>query len=255
MTFFAWPGAHRGRIGPPQVTTTAFLVSSNALDYWSTRLTEKHVAWKWADERFGERCLTFNDPDAMQLELIGESNPSGQPWGNGPVPAAQAIRGFHGVTLMEEGYERTAKLLTGLMGFESGPSERNRFRYRSVEKSLGSCVDLLCVPDAQHGAMGAGVVHHVAFRVSDDPTQERWQKKIADAGLNVSPVMDRSYFHSIYFREPGGVLFEIATESPGFTMDESVEALGSGLKLPPWLQPHQGEIERALPPLRRPVSK
>ncbi|MGD0539993.1 MAG: ring-cleaving dioxygenase [Tepidisphaeraceae bacterium] len=252
MTFFAWPGAHRGRIGPPQLTATAFAVPSSALDYWSRRLGEKGVETQAAD-RFGERALGFADPDGMPLEIVGSPKPNGQPWASGPIPAEQAIRGFHGITVSEEGYENTAKLLTDVMGFKAGGSEQNRFRYRAAAgDGFASTVDLLCVPDGRHGAMGAGVVHHVAFRTKDDAQQLAWHEELAAKGFNVSPVMDRVYFHSIYYREPGGVLFEIATDHPGFTVDEPADKLGHKLMLPPWLEPHRAEIERVVPPVRLP---
>jgi glyoxalase family protein len=253
LTFFAWAGAHRGKVGPPQVTATAFSVPSNALDYWSKRLKEKGVEPQAAADRFGERVLGFADPDGMPVEIVGSPNPTGQPWASGPIPVENAIRGFHGITISEEGYENTAKLLTEVMGFKAGGSEQNRFRYRaSTGDGFASTVDLLCVPDGRHGAMGAGVVHHVAFRTKDDAQQQAWHKEIAADGLNVSPVMDRTYFHSIYYREPGGVLFEIATDSPGFTVDQPASELGKKLMLPPWLEPHRAEIERIVTPVRLP---
>ncbi len=254
LTFFAWPGAYRGRIGPPQVTVTSFAVPSTSLDYWSNRLKD-HGAIPSAD-RFGERALTFTDPDGMLLEVVAESEPKGQAWPAGPIPPQHAIRGFHGITISEEGYEKTAKVLTGVMGFKSVGSERNRFRYvADGGAGVASTIDVICVPDARHGSMGAGVVHHVAFRTPDDSQQETWQQKIAGAGLNVSPVMDRTYFHSIYYREPGGVLFEIATDSPGFTFDEPAEQLGTKLMLPPWLQPQRSAIERSVQPLKFPATQ
>ncbi|HTV48555.1 MAG TPA: ring-cleaving dioxygenase [Phycisphaerae bacterium] len=253
LTFFAWPGAYRGRIGPPQVSVTAFAVPAGAVDYWLGRLKEHSIQAQSSTDRFGERVLSFADPDGMSLELIGVTAPKGEPWRAGPVPAEHSIRGFHGVTISEEGYENTAKLLTETMGFKAAGSEQNRFRYRAAGDAAGTIVDLLCVPDARHGNMGAGVVHHVAFRTPDDSQQAAWRNKIAQLMLNVSPVMDRVYFHSIYYREPGGVLFEIATDNPGFTMDEPAEKLGSGLKLPPWLEEYRTEIQRAVPPVRLPV--
>lgn len=249
MTFFAWPGAYRGRVGPPQVTVTSFAIPSASLSYWSDRLKD-HGVIESAD-RFGERALTFTDPDGMLLEVVAQPSPQGQRWRGGPVPAEHAIRGFYGVTISEEGYEKTAKVLTDVLGFNLAGSERNRFRYHAGGgEGFAGTIDLLCVPDARHGSMGAGVVHHVAFRTPDDPQQEQWQQKIAGVGLNVSPVMDRTYFHSIYYREPGGVLFEIATDSPGFTFDEPAETLGRKLMLPPWLQAQREAIEQAVPPLR-----
>jgi catechol 2,3-dioxygenase-like lactoylglutathione lyase family enzyme len=252
LTFFAWAGAYRGKIGPPQVTATAFAVPSTALDFWSRRLKEKSIQPQAAD-RFGERVLAFTDPDGMPLEIIGTPNPKGQPWSSLPIPADHAIRGFHGITISEEGYENTAKLLTDIMGFKSDGNEQNRFRYCAGSgDGFASTVDLLCVPDGRHGAMGAGVVHHVAFRTKDDAQQAVWHKTLATERLNVSPVMDRTYFHSIYYREPGGVLFEIATDGPGFTADQTAAELGKKLMLPPWLESHRAEIERVVPPVHLP---
>jgi glyoxalase family protein len=188
----------------------------------------------------------------MRLEIIGVMEISEQPWSAGPVPAAHAIRGFHGVTISEEGYENTAKLLTSAMGFHASGTDDNRFRYRAAGDGFASIVDLICVPGARQGSMGAGVVHHIAFRAKDDAEQLAWHKDLASRGLNVSPVMDRVYFHSIYYREPGGVLFEIATDSPGFTADQTAEQLGKKLMLPPWLEPDRAEIEKIVPPVRLP---
>jgi glyoxalase family protein len=255
MTFFAWPGAPRGRIGPPQVTSTALAVPVGALDFWMARLRQYNVAVETPVERFGEAVLRFTDPDGLGLDIVAVAKPRGEPWHAGPIAADHAIRGFHGVTISEEGYESTAQVLTGLMQFTAEGSDGNRFRYRAgAGDALAATVDLLCVPDGRHGGMGAGVVHHVAFRTPDAQQQNDWRKQIVRAGLNVSPVMDRQYFQSIYYREPGGVLFEIATEGPGFTADEAAERLGSKLMLPPQLEPHRAEIERVLPPVRSPVA-
>lgn len=255
LTFFAWPGASRGRIGPPQVGATAFAAPARAMDYWAGRLKEKSIKAQADVDRFGEKVLGFADPDGLGLEIVGVAEPMGQPWSGGPIPTEYAIHGFHSITILEEGYENTARLLTDVMGFEAVASERDRFRYcAGAGEGIGSRVDLVCVPDARCGELGAGVVHHVAFRTPDDRQQEAWREKIAGLRLNVSPVMDRVYFHSIYYREPGGVLFEIATDNPGFTVDEPTEDLGTKLKLPPWLEPHRAAIEAAVPPLRLPGS-
>jgi glyoxalase family protein len=259
LTFFAWPGAYRGRIGPPQVTETAFAVPAGALDYWTKRLKERAVTPQAVVERFGERVLGFVDPDGMRLEIISSVEsvePKGQPWADGPIPIEHAIRGFRNITISEEGYENTAALLTKVMGFKAVGNERNRFRYRAgTGDGFAAEVDLICVPDAHHGGMGAGAVHHVAFRTKDDAQQKAWHEEIANEGLNVSPVMDRTYFHSIYYREPGGVLFEIATENPGFTADEPADQLGQKLMLPPWLEPNRTAIEQAVPPVQLPASR
>lgn len=254
MTFFAWPGAKRGRVGPPQVTATGFAVPEGALPFWKSRLAEYGVATGPATTRFGEEVLAFADPDGMPLELVATPTPAadkGEVTG-GPVPDDVAVQGFHGVTLSEEGYEKTAKLLTEVMGFRPDGGEDNRFRYRAGEGGFATVVDLLCVPDARHGTLGAGVVHHVAFRTPDEPQQQAWRTTVARLGYNVSPVMDRQYFRSIYFREPGGVLFEIATDPPGFTADETLDELGSKLMLPPQYERHRAELEAVLPPLRLP---
>ncbi len=254
MTFFAWPGAFRGRAGPPQVTATAFIAPAGTRQGWAGRLTHHGVALNRNESHCGEEILSFADPDGMKLEIVASGPASGAivvP-ASGPVPPESAIRGFHGVTLSEEGHENTAKLLTDVMGFAAAGNEGNRFRYRAADGGLGSHVDLLCVPDARKGSMGAGVIHHVAFRTPTDEQQQAWRQKIADLGYNVSPVMDRNYFHSIYYREPGGVLFEIATDPPGFTIDEKPEELGTRLTLPSWMEPHRAQIEQALPPVRLP---
>jgi len=253
LTFFAWPGAYRGTIGPPQVAATSFAVPRNALEFWSERLKEKSVTLNPRSTRFGEKLLSFADPDGMQIEIVATENPGGHPWTAGPIPIEHAIQGFHGITIFEEGYESTANLLTQVMGFKAEGNEESRFRFRaSAGDGFAATVDLLCTPDAPRGGMGAGTVHHVAYRTSDDAQQENWRKELVRLRFNVSPVMDRNYFHSIYFREPGGVLFEIATDNPGFTADEPAEQLGTKLMLPPQLEPHRAEIEKAVMPVRLP---
>lgn len=255
MTFFAWPGAGRGRIGPPQVTSTAFAVPASAMEFWLARLKQFDVTTEAPVERFGDSMIHFTDPDGLELDIVGVAASGGQPWEGGPVPGEHAIRGFHGVTISEEGYESTANTLTELMGFTAAGNDGNRFRYHAAsEDGFASTVDLLCTPDGRQGSMGAGAVHHVAFRTEDRPQQDAWRKQIVRASLNVSPVMDRNYFESIYFREPGGVLFEIATDSPGFTADEPAELLGTRLMLPKQLEPRRAEIERLVPSVRLPVG-
>jgi glyoxalase family protein len=252
LTFFEWPGIPRGRIGPPQATGTAFAVPCASLDYWSDRLHEHVVEVGPPIERLGERVLRFADPDGMAIELVEVALEEGTPWPAGPVPMEHAIRGFHGVTLSEEGYERTARTLTGLMGFRPDGEEGNRFRYRAAGAGLASAVDLLCAPDARHGLMGGGIVHHVAFRTADAVQQDQWRDRLVEAGIDVSPVLDRTYFRSIYYREPGGVLFEIATEDPGFAADEPAHRLGSRLMLPSRYEFMRSEIEARWKRLRLP---
>lgn len=252
MTFFAWPLGRRGRIGPPQVSTTGFVAPAESMEYWADRLRQHDLDVAPRASRFGEPVLAFADPDGLNIEIVGvEQAPSSRMTG-GPVPVEHTLRAFHSVAVSEEGYESTARLLTEFMGFRPVGEEGNRFRYRAAGDGNAATVDVLCVPDAPRGSMGTGVVHHIAFRTADLTQLEAWREAVVERRLNVSPVMDRSYFKSIYFREPGGVLFEIATDSPGFTVDESPDALATALKLPPQHEHLRDQIERLLPPLTLP---
>jgi glyoxalase family protein len=187
----------------------------------------------------------------MPLEL-GEAADDRPAWNPGGVPEKAAIRGVYAVTAREEGYERTAHLLTDTLRFTQVGQEGNRFRYRAGEGGPGSVIDVVCTPDGPRSRGGTGAVHHIAWRVPTDADQLAWRQTLASAGMNVSPVLDRQYFHSIYFREPGGVLFEIATDEPGFATDEPGEKLGASLKLPPWLEGARAQIEAGLKPLNLP---
>jgi glyoxalase family protein len=260
LTFFPWPGAAKGRIGAGQVTVTSFAVPAGALDYWEKRLRDHRIEYKRIEyARSGlalvEDGLAFSDPDGLQLELVRspEADPD-RAWGRGPVPLEYAIRGLHRVTLTVEGYERTAALLTESMGFRLADSQGNRFRY-AVSSGQGSVVDVLCTPAARPGRVSVGTVHHVAWRTPTDEQQVLWRDALTLDGYNVTPVIDRKYFHSIYFREPGGVLFEIATDPPGFAVDESGDELGSHLVLPAWLEPSRAELEQVLPKVKLPIVK
>lgn len=247
MTFFSWPDAGRGRIGTGQVAATAFMVPEGSLGYWRNRLDEHGVETNETAPRFDDTVLGFHDPDSLQLEIVADPDADGtEPWSGGPVSAEHSIRGFHGATLAVEAYERTSELLE-TMGFESINEEHGqRFRYRS-SSDVGSTIDLLCSPNMRPGFNSAGTIHHIAFRVESEEDQLEWREALVDAGFNITPVIDRQYFRSIYFREPAGILFEIATDSPGFTTDEDVDDLGTELKLPPWLEPRRDRIEARLP--------
>jgi catechol 2,3-dioxygenase-like lactoylglutathione lyase family enzyme len=250
LTFFAWENAYRGRIGSGQVNAIGLSVPKGSLGWWQERLQNLWVKHEPPQMRFGEKVLPFRDPDGLPLELVAvdDERPA---WKGSRVPEEMGIRGVHGVTAHEEGYQKTAELLTETLKFAAMGQEGNRFRYKAGES--GGIVDLLCTPDGQHARGGAGAVHHVAFRVRNDADQLEWRKRLVSAGMNVSPVMDRQYFHSIYFREPGGVLFEIATDDPGFATDEPMERLGEALKLPGWLEGAREQIAAGLTPITLPA--
>lgn len=239
MTFFAWPGAFEGRKGPPQVTVTAYAAPRSSRAAWEKKLQAANVTIESSTNRFGDEVIAFADPDNLKLEIIFSEAGSGD-----------ALSKFHSVTIAEEGYERTAQLLTGTMRFRQVGEEQNRFRFAVGDGTASQIVDVVCVPGAQHGSMGAGAVHHVAFRAADDAQQLAWRETLTKIGRNVSPVMDRNYFHSIYYREPGGVLFEIATDAPGFAADEPADKLGQTLKLPAWYEQHRENINASLPHIK-----
>jgi glyoxalase family protein len=254
LTFFPWPGVRRGIRGTGQIEATAFAISTNSVGYWLERLKQQHVAAERTPSRFGDEVIRFVDPDGLLLELIASNSlPPVEPWLDSPIPPEHALRGFHSVSAALEGYENTARLLTDTFGYRVIAESGNRFRFGSSDDSApGRILDLLCLPDIGIGRVAAGSVHHIAFRAHDKQEQLGWREQLVDLGYNVTPVIDRIYFHSIYFREPGGVLFEIATESPGFTFDETIEDLGSGLRLPPWLESARSQIEKILPSVHTP---
>ena len=256
LTFFPWPGVRRGIRGTGQVEATAFAIPPDSIEFWLERLKQQHVAAEKTSTRFGEEVIRLIDPDGLMIELIGSSSHGKiEPWPDSPIAAEHALRGFHSVSAALEGYEKTARLLTEAFGYRLVDESGNRFRFVSADESaLGRIVDLLCQPDIAIGRGAAGSVHHIAFRAKDQAEQLRWRERLVDLGYNVTPVIDRTYFHSIYFREPGGVLFEIATDPPGFTLDEKVEELGTHLRLPPWMESGRSHIEEILPRIQVPKS-
>lgn len=253
LTIFPWGRRPRARPGTGQITVTAFSIPGQSVGYWVDRLKRHSVPLDGPHARDDEEVITFSDPDGLRYELVAQEDaPQRRYWKDSPVPAEHAIRGFFGVTISVSGVERTAAVLTDLLGFEKVVAGDDRARYRIGEGDSRAMIDLVNRPAEPRGQEGVGTVHHIAWRTPNDTEQLAWRERIAAAGLNVTTVRDRQYFRSIYFREPGGVLFEIATDPPGFTLDEPVEELGTQLKLPPWIEPRRARIEQVLPPLRLP---
>jgi glyoxalase family protein len=247
MTFFPYTGARQGQVGTGQVSTVAFLIPEESVDYWTERLESEGVDLDEPRERFGDTVIPFRDPDGLPLELVARADaPDGDP-PEGPVPDEHAIRGFFGVTLSLESAEPTDELLRS-MGYRETDGERHRQRFESSGE-LGYVVDLLEDPQAPRGQPGAGTVHHVAFQVTDED-QPEWRGVLMDHGLRPTEIIDRKWFHSVYARTKGGVLFEYATKSPGYTVDEDLDELGERLVLPEWLEDRRDEIEAGLPDLR-----
>lgn len=248
MTFFPYKGLHRGRQGKGQLTTTAFSIPSESLGYWTERLTKFGVEHTNPQERFDEGFIYFEDPDGLGIELIANDRDTRPGFTYGQIPEEQAVKGFHSVTLSEDGYEKTGGFLTTYLNHAAVAEQTNRFRYSSTGK-VGDIIDVVCEPDRLRGLGGAGTVHHVAFATDNDTSIRQVQESLSGKGMNVTPVLDRQYFHSIYFREPGGVLFEVATSDIGFAYDEPLDALGQSLKLPPWEEKNRSRIESGLEPI------
>ncbi len=254
LTFFPWPRAGRGSAGAGEVTHTAFSVPLESIAYWEQRLAEKGVPVEHTGPRTlsvdgaAEEVLTLEDPDGMKLEIVGHADAGAVAAPRfADVPAEHAIRGFFGVTMLQLDAEETTELL-GVMGFHKIAEEGSRLRFAAQGHSLGNHIDVVVDPRANFGRSGAGSVHHIAFRAANDASQQEWREAIGEH-VPTTAVLDRDYFHSIYFREPGGVLFELATDNPGFTTDEPIESLGERLCIPSWLEPRRAELEQRLAPL------
>ena len=248
MTFFPYAGIQQGRKGKGMLNVTAFSISEHAIDFWLKRLDKFKISYKKPQQRFEETFIYFEDFDGLGLELVANANDSRNGFTYGSIPLEYSIKGFYGVSISEEGYEQTAGLLSTQLNHKLINENGNRFRY-SASGKVGDFIDILCTPDALRGLSGGGTVHHIAFNTQTDADQLLVREAIAKINLNVTPVIDRQYFHSIYFREPGGVLFEVATLPPGFTVDEPADQLGESLKLPHQYEQNRAELEKALPVL------
>jgi glyoxalase family protein len=256
LTFFPWPNARPGKRGAGQATSVAFRVPEGSLGYWYARLKEFDTSVEEPGTRpDGLEGLTIYDPDGLQLKLVAQDGGDEYaPWTEAPVPTAQAIRGFYGLSLSIAEPEATLTLLREGMKFTPLENMAERIRFQVGDGASTAVVEILPTGDGQPGRIAAGSVHHIAWRTPDDPSQLVWQREISNLGLFVTRVMDRRYFRSIYFREPGGVLFEIATDPPGFALDETFAELGSELRLPPWMEARREEIEDILPEIKIPVK-
>jgi glyoxalase family protein len=252
LTFFPWGGEKgAGRTGAGMATQIGYAVPQGSLAYWQERFTALNVPHDAPAERFGEQYLSFRDPDGLQLELVVPKQADNRlPWATPEVPAAMATKGFHHITLTLRKTEATAAILTDIFGYRLLEQEGNRYRYGTDAIENAAIVDLLEEPGAGTGYGAAGTNHHVAFRVKDETVLMAFREKIESKGFHITPKIDRNYFFSLYFREPGGVLFELATDNPGFDVDEPVDTLGTALKLPAQYESIRTKIEGVLPPLQ-----
>lgn len=250
LTFFPWEGITAGRRGARQATEIGYSVPEGSLDFWLKRLEANNVLYNKPAEKFGEQYLTLLDPDGLKLELIVPKTEDNRlPWETAEVKAENATRGFHNITITTNKMDATAKILTDVFGYKLLEQHVNRFRFVTDAVDNAAIVDLVEVAGEVAGHVAGGSVHHVAFRVKNEEILMQYREKIAALGLHITDKIDRNYFYSLYFREPGGVLFELATDNPGFSVDEPVDQLGSGLKLPAQYENIREDLEKSLPSL------
>lgn len=250
LTFFPWEGIAGGRIGTGMATEIGYSVNKESLAFWAERFRDLNVPQGVTAERMGEMYLPFQDPDGLNISLIASQDADDrQPWSTAEIPAEVGTKGFHSVTLSLREIEPTASILTDIFGYRQEGQEGNRYRFRTDAIPTAAIVDLVEAPNEGRGLNGGGTNHHVAFRVANEEMQMAFREKILSRGLHITPKINRDYFFSVYFREPGGVLFELATDNPGFTVDEPLDQLGEHLKLPVRYEPMRKEIEKSLPVL------
>ncbi|MBK5193343.1 MAG: ring-cleaving dioxygenase [Flavobacteriaceae bacterium] len=252
LTFFPWPGVKQGENGAGMATGIGYSVPEGSLEFWKERFEKFNVPHNGISKKFGEDVLAFQDPDGLNLELIVPENKDvRRPWETAAVKAKVAIKGFHNVTLTLKDHKATAEILTDVFGYELVGTENNLVRFKTNAVENAAIVDILEDPKAGRGQNAGGTNHHVAFRVKDEETLMAFREKVMQKGLQITEKINRDYFFSLYFREPGGVLFEIATDNPGFATDETVEELGSSLQLPDRYKGARAQIEKALPELKQ----
>lgn len=250
LTFFPWANVRQGRNGTGMVTNIGYAVPEGSLDFWQNRLKEFDVKQEEVVEKFGEKHLPFEDPDGLKLDLIvPNKEDQRKQWVTNEIKSDVATKGFHSVTLTLRRAEPTVAVLTDILGYHLSKQEGNHYRFVTDSIDNANIVDLIIAPDVPAGLNAAGTNHHVAFRVKDDNILMDYREKVLSKGLNITPKIDRDYFFSLYFREPGGVLFELATDNPGFTRDEPLSELGTHLKLPKQYEGVRTQIEKVLPDL------
>ncbi|MGQ7856747.1 ring-cleaving dioxygenase [Pedobacter sp. WC2501] len=250
LTFFPWDGIGHGTEGVGMATEIGYSVPAGSHQFWLERFGAANVKTKEITERFGEQVLAFKDPDGLSLSLIVPKTADIRtPWETADVKKDTATKGFHSTTLTLQSIDKTARILTDLFGYRLLVQEENRYRFITDTVATAAIVDLLEVPAGHRGRNAAGTNHHVAFRVKDEAIQMELREQILSKNLQITPKIDRDYFYSLYFREPGGVLFEIATENPGFTVDEPLNELGTHLMLPGQHEHLRGDLEKVLPKL------
>lgn len=250
LTFFPWTGSgSRGRPGSGQVTTISFSVPAGSLGFWAQRLKSLGTDFQGPRERSDDAFIALRDPDGISVELVDAGSPASSDAWAGRVSGASAIRGFHAAVLSVRDAEATARFLSSVLGFTAAGGSDGRLRFSTGAPGIGTIADVVGISNGPAGRMGVGAIHHIAWRARDDAMQLSLRSRVTGAGTPATPVIDRTYFHSVYFQEPGGILFEIATDPPGFTVDEPADRLGGSLMLPAWLESSRGEIEKALPPL------
>jgi len=251
VTFFPWGDGARGRGGVGQINAIQLSIPQASLGWWLERLIARGIAHDGPAKRFGEQVIALRDVDGIAIELVATVR-AGEGWEGGGIPAAHAIRGVHGVALWVETIEPTERFLTEALGFRAVGAEGSTHRFETGAGGGGAICDVRVASGFWQGRMGVGTVHHVAWRTPTDASELAARDALTAQGAHVTPVRDRVYFHSIYFHEPGGTLFEIATDPPGFTLDEPLDSLGTTLKLPPWLEAQRASLEPALPALHLP---
>lgn len=248
LTFFPWTErGFKGKRGTGQIAAISFSIPISSLDFWMEHLTKQKINFAGPVKRFNEQVLIFEDHDEFELEIVASEEEKREGWNSRDIPKEHSIRGFWGASIWHQKIEITESFMSGLLGFKKVDETENRTRLALADGGAGTYVDLISLPEQPKGIMGVGAIHHIAFRTANDKDQLEVREKIISKEYDVTPVIDRNYFHSIYFKEPRNVLFEVATDPPGFFVDETQETLGKSLKLPEWYEKGRSEIESALP--------